>query len=44
VFEAFGVTPSDLVVVPAGTLLKSTSGKLARAANRELYLSRLTGR
>jgi acyl-CoA synthetase (AMP-forming)/AMP-acid ligase II len=35
------ITPHDIRVVPRGTLLKSSSGKLSRARNRTLYLERL---
>jgi fatty-acyl-CoA synthase len=40
IFEHFGVVPADVCVVAPGTLVKSTSGKLSRGANRELYLTR----
>jgi acyl-CoA synthetase (AMP-forming)/AMP-acid ligase II len=40
VFENFGVLPSELVVVAPNSLLKSTSGKASRSANRELYLQK----
>ena len=36
VFEALGITLWDIVCCSAGTLLKSTSGKLSRVANYEL--------
>jgi fatty-acyl-CoA synthase len=35
----FGIALHDAVVVPAGALKKSTSGKLSRAANRKAYLA-----
>ncbi len=37
------VTPSDVCVVPPRFLLKSTSGKIARAANRDRYLEMIRG-
>lgn len=40
VLDGHGVALDTLVVVPRDTLLKSTSGKLSRAANRRLYLER----
>jgi fatty-acyl-CoA synthase len=36
--QEFDCTPSDVRVVPTRWLIKSTSGKLARAANRDKYL------
>ena len=44
VHDGFGVVLADLVVVSAGTLLKSTSGKLSRSANREIYRERFASR
>jgi len=38
VFEHFGVVPADVVVVDPGSLVKSTSGKPSRSANRASYL------
>ncbi len=43
VHDSFGVTLHDLVVVSAGTLMKSTSGKLSRSANRDIYQARFAG-
>jgi fatty-acyl-CoA synthase len=37
--DAVGVPPSEVVVLPPGTVDKTTSGKLRRAAMRERYLS-----
>jgi fatty-acyl-CoA synthase len=37
--NAVGVRPSSVVVVPPGTVRKTTSGKLRRAAMRELYVN-----
>lgn len=34
----FGLMLHDVRVCPPGTLLKSTSGKISRSANREMYL------
>ena len=36
-------TLSDALLVPPGTVVKSSSGKLARAANRDWYLARTRG-
>ena len=38
------VVPNHIDFVAPGTLLKSTSGKLSRAANRDAYLERRAGR
>jgi fatty-acyl-CoA synthase len=35
--DAVGVAPSDVVVLPPGTVQKTTSGKLRRASMREAY-------
>lgn len=35
--DAIGVAPSEVVVAPPGTIEKTTSGKLRRAATREVY-------
>lgn len=43
VAQAFDCTPRDVKVVPKRWLIKSTSGKLARAGNREKYLAEFTG-
>ncbi len=40
VAERTEVVPADILLVEPRTLLKSSSGKLARGANRELYLER----
>ncbi|WP_139317364.1 fatty acyl-AMP ligase [Rhizobium oryziradicis] len=37
--ETFGTTPSDVVLVKPGTLLRTTSNKIRRAACRKAYLS-----
>jgi fatty-acyl-CoA synthase len=37
--NAVGVAPSEVVVLPAGTVEKTTSGKLRRATMREAYSS-----
>lgn len=37
--SSVGVPPGDVVVLPAGALEKTTSGKLRRAAMREAYIS-----
>lgn len=37
VVDRFGIALQDLVVVDPGRLIKSTSGKLSRGANRKLY-------
>lgn len=37
--DAVGVRPGEVVVLPAGTVEKTTSGKLRRAAMRDLYVS-----
>ena len=39
VVQEFGVRLADARVVEVGTLLKTTSGKVSRGANRTLYLS-----
>jgi fatty-acyl-CoA synthase len=39
VAEAHGVAPADVVLLPAGALPRTTSGKLARRACRAEYLS-----
>jgi fatty-acyl-CoA synthase len=36
--DSLGVAPSEVVVAPAGTIEKTTSGKLRRAAMREAYV------
>ena len=38
VANAVGVRPAEVVVLPPGTVEKTTSGKLRRAAMRELYV------
>jgi acyl-CoA synthetase (AMP-forming)/AMP-acid ligase II len=43
VYEQFGCVPSKIVVVAPGTLLKSTSGKPSRSANRAQYLHQRGG-
>jgi len=35
--ELFGMPPDDVVLVPVDSILKTPSGKIQRAANRELY-------
>jgi 1-acyl-sn-glycerol-3-phosphate acyltransferase len=35
--DLLGVAPDDVVLAPAGTVLKTSSGKIRRAANREVY-------
>ncbi len=35
---SIGITPADVVVVPVGTLPKTSSGKLKRSETRRLYL------
>ena len=42
VADKHGVTLSAVEIVPIGTLLKSTSGKLSRARNREAFMQRMT--
>lgn len=37
--DAVGVRPSEVVLLPANTVQKTTSGKLRRAAMRDLYVS-----
>ena len=37
--DAIGVAPRDVLVVPPGTIEKTTSGKLRRAAARDRYLA-----
>jgi fatty-acyl-CoA synthase len=39
VSDIVGISPSEVVVLPAGTVQKTTSGKLRRAAMREAYAS-----
>jgi acyl-CoA synthetase (AMP-forming)/AMP-acid ligase II len=41
IFELVGITPREVWLAPPGTLLKSTSGKLNRAANRDRILNEL---
>jgi 1-acyl-sn-glycerol-3-phosphate acyltransferase len=36
-FDVIGMTPDDIVLVPPHTVLKTSSGKIRRAASRELY-------
>ena len=36
-FELIGMTPDDVVLAPPHTVLKTSSGKIRRAASRELY-------
>lgn len=38
--DAVGIRPAEVVVLPPGTVQKTTSGKLRRAAMRELFLRR----
>lgn len=38
-----GITPSDMVLFPPGTLPKTSSGKVRRTASRELFLSGAPG-
>lgn len=35
--DLLGTPPEDLLLVPTGTVLKTSSGKIRRAASRELY-------
>ena len=42
VMSAVGVRPAEVVVLPAGTLPKTPSGKLRRAATAELFGGRLS--
>lgn len=44
VLQALGVTLSDLRLVDARWLLKTSSGKIARSLNREKYLQEFAGR
>jgi len=37
IFEALGEPADELVIVPPGAVLKTSSGKLRRAANRDLF-------
>ena len=37
--DAVGIRPNDVLVLPPGTVEKTTSGKLRRAAMRDLYTS-----
>jgi fatty-acyl-CoA synthase len=37
--ESIGIAPDDVVLVPAGTLPKTSSGKLKRSETRQRYLS-----
>lgn len=37
--ESIGITPDEVVIVPAGTLPKTSSGKLKRAETKSLYQS-----
>jgi acyl-CoA synthetase (AMP-forming)/AMP-acid ligase II len=39
IFDNAGITPREVRLIPPGTLLKSTAGKLNRAANRQLLLT-----
>jgi fatty-acyl-CoA synthase len=39
VADAVGISPPEVVVVPPGTVRKTTSGKLRRATMRDLYLT-----
>ena len=36
-FDLIGMAPDDIVLVPPHTVLKTSSGKIRRAASRELY-------
>lgn len=38
-----GIRPGEVVVLPPGTVQKTTSGKLRRAAMRRLYVSGALG-
>jgi acyl-CoA synthetase (AMP-forming)/AMP-acid ligase II len=42
--DLVGVAPDDVVLAPPGTVLKTSSGKLRRAATRELYEQGRVGR
>jgi acyl-CoA synthetase (AMP-forming)/AMP-acid ligase II len=42
VSSVFGVTPHDVQLYAESRLVKSTSGKLSRARNREIYLAGVT--
>jgi fatty-acyl-CoA synthase len=39
IHEALGVVPEEVVIVPPGTLPKTSSGKLRRAETRRRYLA-----
>jgi hypothetical protein len=38
VANAVGISPGDVLVLPPGTVEKTTSGKLRRSAMRDSYL------
>lgn len=38
ILETLGLTAHAVVVLPSGSLIKTTSGKISRVKNRELYL------
>ena len=42
--DLIGMPPDDIVLVPPHTVLKTSSGKIRRAASRELYEQGLIGR
>ena len=42
--DLLGLAPDEVVIVPPGAVLKTSSGKIRRAANRELYESGRIGR
>jgi 1-acyl-sn-glycerol-3-phosphate acyltransferase len=44
VFSLIGSPPDDAVLVPPGTVLKTSSGKIRRSACRELYERKMLGR
>ena len=37
--DAYGIMPREVMLVPAGWLAKSTSGKIARGRNLDKYLA-----
>ena len=39
IFMEFGVSPTDVLLLPAGSLIKTSSGKISRIGNAEAYRS-----
>jgi 1-acyl-sn-glycerol-3-phosphate acyltransferase len=42
--DLLGMPPDEVVIAPPGTVLKTSSGKIRRAASRDLYENRRIGR